>query len=145
MLIENKKAHFNYEFLEKLEAGIELFGSEVKSLRSKLGSLEGGHVVIRGREAFLINIYIPAFQPKNAPKDFDERRPRKLLLTKKEIEELVKIETKKGLTIVPVSVYSKGRKIKVTIAIAHGKKKFDKRETLKKRDADRDIQREMKG
>ncbi|PIQ69169.1 MAG: SsrA-binding protein [Candidatus Taylorbacteria bacterium CG11_big_fil_rev_8_21_14_0_20_46_11] len=144
MLIENKKAHFNYEFLEKLEVGIELFGFEVKSLRSKLGSLEGGHVVIRGMEAFLINTYIPAFQPKNAPQGFDERRPRKLLLTKKELQELVKIEAKKGLTIVPISVYNKGRKIKVSIAIARGKKKFDKRETLKKRDADRDIQREMK-
>lgn len=145
MLIENRKAHFNYEFLDKLDAGIELFGFEVKSLREKLGSLEGGHVVVRGKEAFLINTYIPAYQPKNAPKGYDERRARKLLLTRKEIEDLAKTESKKGLTIVPISVYNKGRKIKVSIAISRGKKKFDKRETLKKRDADRDIRREMKG
>lgn len=143
MLLENRKAHFNYEFLEKLDAGIELFGFEVKSLRAKLGSLEGAHAVVRGNEVFLVNVYIPAYQPKNAPKGYDERRNRKLLLTKKEIQTLASAEAKKGLTIVPISVYSKGRKIKVMLAIARGKKKFDKRETLKRRDTERDMRRTM--
>jgi len=143
MLLENRKARFNYELKEKFEAGIELLGHEVKSLRQKTGSLEGAYVIVRGGEPFLVNAYIPPYQPKNTPQNYDERRARKLLLTKKEIAELAVAESKKGLTIVPLSVYSKGRKIKVEIAIARGKKKFDKRETLKRRDAERDIRREM--
>ena len=145
MLIENRKARFNYELLEKLDAGIELFGFEVKSLRQKQGSLDGAYVIVRGGEAFLVNSFIPPYQPKNTPKEHDPRRNRKLLLTKKELAELAGAESKKGLTIVPLSVYSKGRKVKVGIAIARGKKKYDKRETLKRRDVERDIRREMKG
>ncbi len=145
MLLENRKARFNYEFVERLDAGIELFGFEVKSLRGKLGSIEGAYAIVRGKEAFLVNAYIPAYQPKNAPKGYDERRNRKLLLTRKEIVNLAGAESKKGLTIVPVSVYNKGRKIKVELAIARGKKKFDKRETIKKRDVERDMRRTMNG
>ncbi len=141
MLLNNQKAHFNYEFLERLDAGIELLGFEVKSLRAKIGSLEGAYVIVRGNEAFMVGAYIPAYQPKNAPKGYDELRNRKLLLTKKEIHDLASSEAKKGLTIVPISVYNKGRKIKVSIAIARGKKKFDKRETIKKRETERDIRR----
>lgn len=143
MLIENRKAGFNYEFLEKLNAGIELFGFEVKSLRSKLGSLEGGYVVVRGNEAYLMNVTIPAYQQKNTPKGYDERRARKLLLTKKELHDLAAAEATKGLTIVPVSVYNKGRKLKVGLAVARGKKKYDKRESIKKRDTERELRREM--
>ena len=141
MLLENRKARFNYELLEKREAGIELLGFEVKALRQKQGSLDGAYVIVRGGEPFLVNAYIPPYQPKNTPQNYDERRARKLLLTKKEIAELAVAESKKGLTIVPLSVYSKGRKIKVEIAIARGKKKFDKRETLKRRDAEREMRR----
>ena len=143
MLLANKKAYFNYEILEKLTAGIELLGLEVKSIRAKLGSLEGSYVIVRGNEVFMVNASIPSYQPKNAPKGYEERRNRKLLLTKKEIRALATSESKKGLTIIPISVYNKGRKIKVDIAIARGKKKYDKRETIKKRDTDRDIRREM--
>lgn len=143
-LIENRKAAFNYEFLEKFDAGIELFGFEVKSLRKKQGSLDGSYVIVRGNETFLVNAFIPPYQPKNTPKDYDPRRHRKLLLTKKEIAELAGAESKKGLTIVPISVYAKGRKIKVALAIARGKKKYDKRESIKKRDTEREIRREMK-
>lgn len=145
MLLENRKATFNYEFLEKLDAGIELFGFEVKSLRGKQGSLEGAYVIVRGKEAFMVGAYIPAYQPKNAPKGYEERRNRKLLLTKKEIEVLAGAESKKGLTIVPLSVYNRGRKLKVLLAIARGKKKFDKRETIKRRETERDMRRELKG
>lgn len=141
---ENRKAHFNYEILEKFECGIELVGTEVKSVRSGQMSLEGAFVVIRGGEAFLINANIPPYQIKNAPKDYDPLRNRKLLLTKKEIAELAGSEKNKSLTIVPISVYNKGRKIKVNIALVKGKKKFDKRETIKKRDTDRELRREYK-
>ena len=142
---ENRKAHFNYEIMEKYEAGIELLGVEVKSVRGGQMSLEGAFVIIRGSEAFLINANIPPYQVKNSPKDYDPLRNRKLLLTKKEINELAGSEKNKSLTIVPISVYNKNRKIKVEIALVKGKKKFDKRETLKKRDTDREIRREYKG
>ena len=141
---ENRKARFNYEFLDKYETGIELLGTEVKSVRGGQMSLEGAFVIIRGGEAFLINASIPPYQVKNSPKDYDPLRNRKLLLTKKEINELAGSEKNKSLTIVPISVYNKGRKIKVEVALVKGKKKFDKRETLKKRETDREIRREMK-
>lgn len=141
---ENRKARFNYEFLEKYETGIELLGTEVKSVREGTMSLEGAFVIVRGGEAFLINANIPPYQPKNAPKDYDPLRNRKLLLTKKEIAELGGSEKNKSLTIVPISVYNKNRKIKVEIALVKGKKKFDKRETLKKRDTEREIRRAIK-
>ncbi len=142
---ENRKARFNYEFLEKYETGIELLGTEVKSVRGGKMSLEGAFVIIRGGEAFLINASIPPFQPKNAPKDYDPLRNRKLLLTKKEIAELAGSEKNKSLTIVPISVYNKKRKIKAEIALVKGKKKLDKRETIKKRETDRELRREYKG
>ncbi len=142
---ENRKARFNYEILEKYETGIELLGTEVKSVRGGQMSLEGAFVLVRGGEVFLINANIPPYQIKNAPKDYDPLRNRKLLLTKKEITELAGSEKNKSLTIVPISVYNKGRKIKVNIALVKGKKKFDKRETLKKRDTDRELRREYKG
>ena len=141
---ENRKARFNYEILEKYETGIELLGTEVKSVRSGQMSLEGAFVIVRGGETFLINANIPPYQIKNAPKDYDPLRNRKLLLTKKEIAELAGNEKNKSLTIVPISVYNKNRKIKVEIALVKGKKKFDKRETLKKRETDREIQRTLK-
>ena len=142
--IQNKKAHFNYEITEKLTAGIELFGFEVKSVRAGTGSLEGTYVTVRGAEAFIIGMHIAPFQTLNTPRDYNPTRNRKLLLTKKEIADLGAIEKKKGLTIVPISVYSVKRKIKVELGIARGKKSFDKRETIKKRDSDRDIRREIK-
>jgi SsrA-binding protein len=141
---ENRKARFDYEILEKYEAGIELLGSEVKSVRGGRMSLEGAFVIIRGGEAYLINANIPPYQPKNAPKDYDPLRNRKLLLTKKEIAELGGNDKNKSLTIVPISVYNKGRKIKLEIALVKGKKKFDKRETIKKRETDREIRRNIK-
>lgn len=144
MLIHNKKASFDYEILEKFTAGIELLGFEVKSIRQKLGSLEGAYVTVRGGEAYLMNSSIPPFQPNNTSKDYAPMRNRRLLLTKKEIALLASNESKKGLTIVPISMYNKGRKIKVDIAIARGKKKFDKRESLKKRETEREINRTLK-
>ena len=139
---ENRKIYFNYEILEKYEAGIELYGSEVKAVRSGKMSLEGAFVIVRGGECFLINANTPPYQPNNTPKEYDPLRNKKLLLTKKEIRVLSDSGNNKSLTIVPISVYNKGRKIKISIALAKGKKKFDKRETIKKRETDREVRRE---
>lgn len=143
-LISNKKAHFNYEILENFTAGIELFGFEVKSLKKSQGSLEGSHVTVRGGEAYIIGMFIPPYQPGNTPKDYDPNRNRRLLLKKEEIEKLSNAEGTKGLTIVPISVYNKSSLVKLDIALAKGKKKFDKRETLKKRDTERETGREFR-
>lgn len=144
-LIEHKRAHFDYELLEQFEAGLQLFGTEVKSLRAHQGKLEGAHVTVRGGEAFLMNAEIPPFQAANAPGDYDSKRNRRLLLNKKELAEIARAEETAGLTIVPLSVYNKGRVIKLRIAIARGKKKGDKRESIKKRESLREIARAVKG
>jgi len=143
-LLENKKARMKYALVEEYEAGIELFGYEVKSLRVKRGSLDGARVTVRGGEVYLLNAHIPAYQPKNAPENYDSKRQRRLLLNKKEIAELAEVESQKGLTIVPLSVYNSGRNIKVRVATVRGKKKYDHREDIKKRDTDRDIRRTLK-
>lgn len=142
---ENRKARFDYEILDKYEVGIELLGMEVKSIREGKMSLDGSFCIVRGGEVFLINSNIPPYQVKNTKTDYDPLRNRKLLLTKKEIAELAQTEKNKSLTIVPFSVYNKNRKIKLEIAVVKGKKKFDKRETIKKREGDRELRREYKG
>lgn len=143
-LLHNKKTHFNYEILETFQVGIEISGHEVKSLREKLGTLDGSYVTIRGGEAYIINMFIPPYQVNNTDESYDPRRNRRLLLTKKEILRLTEIEHQAGLTIVPISVYNNKRWIKLEIAIVRGKKQFDKRETIKKRDSDREIRRTLK-
>lgn len=143
-LIKNKKVYFNFEITKEIEAGIQLHGFEVKSVRKKQGSLDGSYVIIRGNEAFLIGAYIPPFQPANAPETYDPERVRKLLLNSDEISELIGLEKQKGLTIVAISMYNKGRNLKVKIGIAKGKKKYDKREDIKKKDTKRDIERTLK-
>lgn len=143
-LIENKKARLRFETLEAFQAGMELFGFEVKSLRAKLGSLEGARVVVRGGEAFLISATIPPYQQANTPKEYDPERARRLLLSRKEIAALLDAESKKGLTVVPFEVYSSGRLIKLRLAIVRGKSQVDRREDLKRRDAMRDAERELK-
>jgi SsrA-binding protein len=140
----NEKVRFNYEILETLEAGVELAGIEVKSLRTHGASLDGSYVIVRGGEAFLSNMNIPPYQAANTPSDYDPMRLRRLLLAKKEIADLAAIESKKGLTIVPLSMYNKEGKIKVSVGIVRGKKKFDKRQAIKKRDTERDIGRSLK-
>lgn len=143
-LVQNRKAHFHYEILENFSAGIELTGAEVKAVRSGRGSLEGSYVTVRGGEAFLIGSEIPPYQVKNTPETYDPRRNRKLLLTKAEIKRIGELEEEKGLTIVALAMYNNKRKIKVDLGVARGKKTFDKRESIKKRESDRDIQRTLK-
>ena len=100
--------------------------------------------MVRGNEAFLVGASVPAFQPANAPKSYDALRTRKLLLNSKEIGKILTAEGEQGLTVVPLSVYNKGRNLKIEIAIAKGKKLHDKRETIKKRDTERDMRRSLK-
>lgn len=143
-LVANKKAHLKYAPLEYYAAGLELSGQEVKALRNKQGSLEGARVVIRGGEAFVVGMTIPPYQAANASKSHDPERARRLLLTKKEISELAAAESKKGLTIIPLEVYTIGRFVKTRIAVVRGKGKQDRREDLKKRDALRESGRVLK-
>ena len=143
-LIENKKATYNYDIIDTLEAGIELFGFEVKSLRQKRGSLEGSYITIKDNEAYLINALIPPYQAGNTPKEYNERRPRKLLLKKNELKILTGKSETKGLTFIPLSLYNKNIKIKLSFAVARGKKAHDKRSAVKKRETDREIRRILK-
>lgn len=142
-LSDNKKARFDYEILEKFEAGIVLNGQEVKSIRKGNISLKGSYVIIRGGEPYLVGANIPPYQPKNASPDYDPERSRKLLLNKKEIDHLVGKVEERGLTLIPLKVYTKYARIKLEFGIGKGKKKSDKRETIKKRDTDREIKREL--
>ena len=143
ILIQNKKVGLNYEIIKDYSAGMELLGFEVKSLRGKRGSLEGAHVSVRGGEAYLLGASVPPYQAGNTPKGYEPERTRRLLLKKGEIAELAEAENQKGLTIVPISVYN-DRKLKLRLAVARGKKKYDKREDIKKRDIRREVERELR-
>lgn len=142
--IFHRRASFDYEILDTYEAGISLLGTEVKSVRNGRGKLDGGYVVIRGKEAFLVGASIPPFQQKNVSDSFDAERPRKLLLTQKQIAELEQKSERQGLTVVPIKLYNKGSKLKLEVAVARGKKKTDKRQSIQARDTKRDIERELK-
>jgi SsrA-binding protein len=142
--LSHKRASFDYEILETFEAGLALLGTEVKSVRSKLGKLEGGHVIVRGNEAYLVGASIPPFQKANAPADYDPERPRKLLLSRKELAKIHTESETKGLTVVPIKLYNKNQKLKLEIAVVRGKKKYDKRESIKARDTKRDVERTLK-
>jgi len=142
--VQNKKAYFDYDLLQQYEAGAVLHGYEVKSLRAGKASLSGAYVIIRGKEAYLVNASISPFQVANTPKGYDPERARKLLLSRKQLEELEVGSEKQGLTIVAIKWYNNKRTIKLGIALARGKKKADKREALKARDNKREIDRIMK-
>ena len=144
ILAINKKAPYNYKILDKYKAGIVLTGQEVKSIKAGRISLLGAFVIVKGGEVFLIGSKIPPWQPKNAPPDYEPQRSRKLLLKKTEIKQLIGSSLQKGLTMVPLKVYTERGKIKVEFAIAKGKKKVDKREIIKKREVEREIRRAMK-
>lgn len=143
-LLVYKKAGLKYSVVESLTAGLELTGAEVKALRSKLGSMDGSRVIVRGGEAFIVGLTIPPYQQGNAPESYDPERPRRLLLKKAEIAYLADEESKKGLTIVPFELYNAGRYVKARINIVRGKGKSDKREDLKRKDAKREMDRALK-
>ena len=144
IIAENRKAYFNYEILDRFEAGISLVGQEVKSLKTRGVNLAGSYVMVRNEELFWVGAKIPAYQPKNAPSDYEEERSRKLLLRKNEIKKLLGKAKEKGLTLIPLRVYSKNAKIKLEFGLAKGKKEIDKRELIKKREIQKDIERELK-
>lgn len=143
-LLINKSIRHHYEVLETYEAGLKLSGWEVKSLRKKHGSIKESYIVV-DTEIWLVNAYIPLYQPNNSEqKEGDPYQKRKLLLSQKQIEQLHTAQKEKGLTVVPIRVYSKNNLIKIEIAIARGKKLHDKRKTLKERTTKREVQRAMK-
>lgn len=140
----NKRALFDYEILETYEAGIELFGFEVKAIKAGRMNLAGAYVIVRNNEARLTNAVIAPYQAKNTPTDYAEARARRLLLHKSEIKELIGKASQKGLTLVPLRVYDKKSRIKLEFALARHKKKHDKREVIKERETKREISRAMK-
>jgi len=146
-ITKNKEGLFNYEVLETFQAGIVLTGAETKAVKSGQISLKGSYVSINPQEeVWLVNCHISAYKPAQGHQlNYDPIRKRKLLLHKQEIKSLLGKGKQKGLTIIPISVYTIKRLIKVDIALARGKSKIDKRETIKKREAAREIKQIMKG
>ena len=142
--VRNKKAGFDYQIQDMIETGIELLGTEVKSVKAQHGSLAGSYVTLLGGELYLLGAHIPAWQEKNVSSAYDPYRTRKLLVRQKELLELVKVMKTKGLTVIPISLYSKGSLIKLNIAIVKGKNKADKRNTLKERADKKDMDRAIK-
>lgn len=146
ILATNKKALANYDILEKIEAGIVLSGAEVKSAKMGGINLKNSYATLDSKSEFwLLNCHIAPYKPAAGhQRNYDPTGKRKLLLNKKEITSLIGKTKRAGLTIVPISVYTKGSLIKVTLALATGKKKYDKREIIKKREIDREIRRKMR-
>jgi SsrA-binding protein len=144
ILLENRKARLEYDFVEQYVAGIVLSGGEVKSLRKKSGSFTGSYVKALGEELFLLNAQITPYSFADN-RDYDPKRTRKLLLKKKEIKALIEATHQKGLALIPLKFELLGKNIKLRFALARGKKQFERRAELRKRDIERDIQREMKG
>lgn len=144
-IVTNKKATLNYEVLDTFEGGLELFGHEVKSIRAGKVKFEGAYVIIKDNEVFLKNAEIFPYQPNNVPKDFNGQRLIKVLISKKEILRLTHKVEKDGLSLIPLSIYNKGTKLKLDFALAKGKKKHDKRQDIKKREDTIEILRVIKG
>ncbi len=140
----NRKALYDYEILEKFEAGLVLTGHEVKSAKMGHINLQGSYVIIQNQEIWLLNASIAPFQPKNAPAGYDPVRTRKLLSHRHEIQSLIGKTRLKGLTLVPLRVYTKKAKVKLEFALAKGKHKADKREKIMKRDTAREVDRTLR-
>jgi SsrA-binding protein len=144
IISDNRQARFLYEILETYEAGIELVGTEVKSIRAGKVNLRDGYALLRDGEAILINVHISPYEASSQYFNHDPRRTRKLLLHRKEINRLIGQVEQKGLTLVPLKMYFKGSWVKISIGLARGKKLHDKRETLKRRQDERDMARMLK-
>ena len=144
VVAKNRKAQFEYFILETIEAGIALKGSEIKSIRAGQVSLQEAYVQVEGREAWLINSHIASYQA-GSYSDHDPKRARRLLLHKKEIRHLFTEVRQKGVTIIPVKMYLKNGKAKIEIAVAKGKKLYDKRQDIAKKDQKRDMDRYLSG
>jgi SsrA-binding protein len=138
----NRQASFRFDLLDRLETGIVLTGTEVKSLRSGTAQIKDGYAQVRDGELWLHNVHIPPYGPASR-ENHDPERPRKLLAHKREIDRLVGKIQERGLTIVPTRIYFNGARAKVEIALARGKDRFDKRESIKAREQRRDIERAL--
>ncbi len=143
MKIQNKKAHFNYNILETMEVGIVLSGPEVKSIRGGRVDFSDSFARIQGAEVFLKNMFIPPYQG-GVPDGYNPKRDRKLLLHRKQIDELILKTSKASVTLVPVSIYQTRNMFKVELGIAQSKRQFDKRRAIKARDEQRRIEQEIK-
>jgi SsrA-binding protein len=139
----NRRARHKFEAVEKMEAGIVLQGSEVKSLRNGKAQMTDSYAVVEKGEVWLRKLHIPPYEPASR-ENHEPERPRKLLLHKGEIERLIGKTAEKGLTLIPLRIYFKGRRAKVELALARGKKVHDKRETIKERDWKREQGRLMR-
>jgi len=133
-----------FEVLETFQAGLVLNGQEVKSIKSGRIQLAGSYIVFKGEELFLVGATIPAYQPANAPNNYDPERPRKLLLHAEELKYLIGKTQQKGLTLIPLKVYNQKRTLKLEFGLAKGKGKADKREDIKKKETKREIERAIK-
>ena len=142
MEIKNKKAYFDYEILKEYEAGLELFGTEIKSIRKGSVDLRDSFVTIKDNEAYVLNMYVAKYDEGNRF-NHDERRTRKLLLHKAEIKKLKEARQEDGISIIPLKVYIKKNHAKVLIGLSKGKKLYDKRENIKKRDLEREQKRQF--
>lgn len=139
----NKKAYFDYEIQETLEAGLMLTGAEVKSVRAGQISLKGAYITFHGTGVSLLNAHISPYARAIRDPGYDPTQTRRVLLHQKEIAYLREKLQEKGLTAVPLSVYTKGRYIKISVGLARGKKHYDKRASIKKRETDREIRRQI--
>lgn len=141
---QNKKAHYSYSIDETLEAGLVLEGHEVKSIRKGQVSLEGAYVTIRNQEAWLRKAYIGKYKQATGLDGYDENRERKLLMHKHEIARLIGKSKEKGLTLIPLEIYTSKKRLKLKVGLAKGKKEFDKRESIKKKESKRSIDRALR-
>lgn len=143
MEINNRKAHYDYEIIDTIEAGIVLTGTEIKSIKNGKANLKDSYAIIRNSEVFLLNMHISHYEQGNMF-NHNETRTRKLLLHKKEILKLNDKINTLGYTLIPLKLYFKKNKAKILIGVAKGKKNYDKREAIKKRDIDREISKTLK-
>jgi SsrA-binding protein len=143
MEINNRKAKYDYEILSTIECGIVLTGTEIKSIRNGNANLKDSYAVIKGNEVFILGMHISEYKEGNIF-NHDEKRTRKLLLHKKEILKLFNKVELDGNTLVPIKLYFKGNKAKILLGLAKGKKTYDKRETIKQRDINREVQKQLK-
>lgn len=143
-LATNKQAKFEYEILERVEAGIVLTGAEVKSVKNGGLKLTDAFVTFKGENAYLTNAHIARYNKTNSALPYDPTHSRRLLLHKKEINQLIGKKSQEGLTIVPLSAYTSKDLIKIELALVRGKKQHDKRETIRTREVERDIRRALK-
>jgi len=143
-LATNKRARFDYDFIHEFEGGLMLTGAETKAAKKGNMNLQGAFLTIRKNEVWLRNAHIGKYAPAGEQKDYDTTQDRKVLVHKAEIKKMVGKKNSEGLTIVPIRVYTKGSLVKIAFALARGKRKYEKRDSIKKRDIDRRIREETK-